>query len=117
GDGAVAVGAEGGGLRGKCGTPRRRRVLLLSGEADEANLYDRLRRICQARGVGHADVNDHLFAHTGRLPQMGSPADLNGLAEAIRRYEADVVILDCLYLALGSGCDASNMFEVGPRVS
>jgi hypothetical protein len=91
-------------------------VVLLSGESGEAVLQEMGRRVCAARGLDPAGLDVHW---SFRLPRMANILDRDRLAAGLKEVGAEVLILDPLYLCLlagvdARGCEASNLFDMGP---
>lgn len=98
---------------------KKHRVVLISGESGEAVLQETGRRVCRARGVSPEELS---VWWTFSLPQVGNALDRQRLHAGLRDLQADVVILDPLYLALLSGFDArdveaGNLYKMGPLLS
>ncbi len=89
---------------------RPRRVLFMAGEIGESGIQDYARRICKARGLNLAEV-ENLYWSTD-LPKFGERAHLDALAACLFAYEIELLILDPLYMAM-PGADAANMMIVG----
>ena len=94
--------------------PRRKRVLMLSGESGAATIQETVRRICHQRSISMSDLSvDWGFT----LPRFTSSDDLEALARVIRDKGEQVVIIDPLYLCLLAGntdLQAQNLFHIGP---
>lgn len=94
--------------------PRKLVVAMISGESGDAVIRETLLRQCTALGIDPADVGN---LHVGfRLPQLAQPDDLAELVRGLKKLQAEVVIIDPLYLSLLAGTDAnaSNVYEMGP---
>jgi hypothetical protein len=104
---------------GEFPVPRGRRVLVFSGESGQATVKEKIRLICQAKGVGLADV-ERMFSCGFRIPHLADPQDLADLQVILRQEAVEVVFIDPLYLCLlvgdgesGKG-QASNRHVMGP---
>jgi hypothetical protein len=108
--------ASGGPFLGHFAIPRRRRVLVLSGESGQATIQETARRVASAMGTSLPDQADYLLWGF-RLPQLSRAEHLVALGRAIRERKVDVAIVDPLYLCLIGGdveVSAANMFQMGP---
>lgn len=97
----------------------KHRVALISGESGEAAIQDCGRRVCRARGT---DPSSLPIWWSFRLPQVGSAIDRQRLREGLAGMQADVAIIDPLYLCLLAGSDArdvnpGNLYAMGPLLS
>jgi hypothetical protein len=95
-----------------------RRVLVLTGETTEGPLENLLRRVLLAKGLGAGAALPGALAIKQDLPNLNAPADVAALARLISRYQAEVVLLDPLYFALGPDdqgrpVDLANLAQVG----
>ncbi len=95
---------------------RKVRTVILSGESGPFALQDTARRVCRERGITLADCDLHWCF---KLPKLASATDLIELRDGLKRVQAEVCILDPLYLSLLSGEDAdassaSNLYATGP---
>lgn len=100
-------------------TYRRVRVVMLSGESGEAVLKQTGQRICAARGIDPTGLD---IEWGFRLPQVANALDRDELRRGLEALQADVVLIDPLYLCLLAGVDArdieaSNLFQMGPLLS
>jgi RecA-family ATPase len=93
-------------------THRKRRVLVLSAESGCDTIRQKLRCVCDAKGVKPADVGDNLYLDFA-VPQLGNEAQLDVLRRAIRGRNPEVVIIDPLYQSL-RGVQTSISTEMGP---
>ncbi len=96
-----------------------RRVVFISGESGEAVLQECGRRVCDARDINPATLD---IAWSFRLPQLGRSLDRQRLCEGLREIQAEVAIIEPLYLCLLAGADrgeveAGNFYQMGPLLS
>lgn len=89
---------------------KRQRVLFMSGESGLGTLQETARRIAQSMGHDLKDIDGAFFS--GNLPSAGNASELRALARDIERHQADVVMIDPMYLCL-PGDDAGNVFRQG----
>jgi hypothetical protein len=94
------------------------RVAMLSGESGQFALQDTARRVCRAKGIDLADLQDMLL-WMFELPQLANGAHVRALQEGLRAACVEVLLFDPLYLALLSGVlpgqiNAENLFHIGP---
>jgi len=98
---------------GKFAVPKRRRVVVMSGESGQATIQETARRICKARSVSLSNC-DVLWSFN--LPRLQHDDDRKKLSQALHDAKAEVVFIDPLYLCLldGGAGATSNLYEVGP---
>ncbi len=93
------------------GEPAKVRVAVVSGESGAHTLQETAHRVCKAKGVSLASLNKHLnWCFT--LPTFSDFAGMQAFGAELAKLEADVCIIDPVYLALGD-IDARNLFEAG----
>jgi replicative DNA helicase len=88
----------------------------MSGESGQGTLQETAIRVCAAKGVELAAAN---VLWEFQVPQLADTIHLTALQDALKEAQAEVVILDPLYLALLAGAgpngpQASNMYQMGP---
>ena len=89
----------------------RVRVAVVSGESGEHTLKETCLRVLEAKGLD----SDNLWGFLKwefTLPTFSDLESMTAFGEALARIEADVVVIDPTYLALGE-VDAKNLFEMG----
>jgi len=91
--------------------PKKRKVLLMTGESGAGTIQETARRIAEARGISLRNLE--FFVCSFDLPRLADPADLARLKEIIQAGGFDVVMIDPAYLALAGLEDAGNLFAVG----
>jgi hypothetical protein len=96
---SLAAGAK---FLGRFEVPRPRKVLVLTGETRDKPLENLLRRVLAGKGL-HEDALPARLALKEDLPSLNNPDDLAILGGLIKSLQAEVVILDPLYFALGPG--------------
>jgi hypothetical protein len=88
---------------------------VVSGEVGAHALRDQVGRVAAARRLAPAALG-HLAWSTA-IPALDQAADVAAVAEFVRGFGIEAVILDPLYLALaGVAGQASNLLAVGPLV-
>jgi hypothetical protein len=92
--------------------PRPVRVAIASGESGRATLQETFRRVCRSKGVDPAGVGDRLH-WCFDLPTLSDPADVGAFVEPLVARQAEVVLIDPLYLCLGPDVDEKSMFKMG----
>ncbi len=95
---------------GQFAVPEPGRALFLSGESGLDALQSIAHRICAARGLTLAALDN--FALSPKLPRLDSTADLEALGRIIRRKRPDCLAIDPAYLAI-RGDEAHNLFAMG----
>jgi hypothetical protein len=111
---ALSIGAASPFL-GQFRVPRRRRVVVLSGESGEPTLQETALRISLAKGIELPSV-DVFWGF--KLPQLANATHVRELRTALEDCGAEVVLLDPLYLSLlagvGGELSAANFYQIGP---
>ena len=96
---------------GKFPVHRRSRVAIVSGESGEFTLEETCLRILRAKGIEPASLSGWLKWEF-RLPVFTDATVMLDFAERLCALEAEVVMIDPTYLALGE-VDAKSVFEMG----
>ncbi|MBA4187757.1 MAG: hypothetical protein C0467_07035 [Planctomycetaceae bacterium] len=96
---------------GQFDIPKRTRVAVVSGESGEHTLQETAHRVCRAKGITLASLGGHL-SWCFSLPTFSQLDVMADFAETLAGLNAEVVIIDPVYLALGN-IDAKNLFEAG----
>ena len=84
---------------------------LVSAESGRSTIQETARRVAASKGVTLADAADTYWGFD--LPPLTDGRAPDALAAAIESRGLGLLVLDPLYLALGGGVDASNVFEMG----
>jgi replicative DNA helicase len=92
------------------------RVALISGESGPHTIQETARLVALAKNIDLTTAN---VLWDFRVPQLASEIELAELGRGLRRFGAEVVIVDPLYLMLlagqgGQGLQASNLYDMGP---
>jgi hypothetical protein len=95
---------------GHFAVPEPGRALFLSGESGLDALQSIARRICAARGIELATLDN--FELCPKLPNLDSPDDLRALGRIVRDKQPACLAIDPAYLAI-RGEDARNLFAMG----
>jgi hypothetical protein len=106
--------ATGGKFLGHFEVATRKRVVLISGESGKAAIQDVIHRIAAARGICFEQGWLSLGFH---LPQLSDKDDLRLLTRGLSQHQAEVVIIDPLYLSLLTGnaeANPGNVYAMGP---
>jgi chemotaxis protein histidine kinase CheA len=92
--------------------PALKGVIVFTAESGEKAVGNTVRRICAARGV---PVPQNLVVFH-KAPDLTVKKMVTHLGHLVRKYNAGLVILDPLYLALGLSADVKpeSMFSMGP---
>lgn len=93
--------------------PRACRVAVLSGESGEATVRETLARVAAAHGRKLSDLGGLVVSPD--LPRVTEPADLAALTRDLRGHEAELAIIDPLYLVMPAA-DAGNLMAQGERL-
>jgi hypothetical protein len=91
--------------------PRRARIAVVSGESGQHTLQETAMRVCRSKKILLDDLDGYLD-WCFNLPTFSDLAGMKEFAKELTKLDAEVTILDPLYLALGA-IDARNMFEAG----
>lgn len=92
--------------------PEPVRVGFFSGECAQSTVAETVKRICWAAGTDYKTLTDLIFCM--QVPNLSDPEHIRALRQFIINHRLKVLIIDPLYLALGSvGDSASNMFSMG----
>ncbi len=86
---------------GQFAVPKRARVAVVSGESGEHTLQETANRICKAKGLNLANLNGHLD-WCFNLPTFSDLGTMTEFADTLASLNAEVVIIDPVYLALGN---------------
>ena len=114
---SLATGAK---FLGHFRVPRPAKVLLVTGETCEKPLENLCRRILAARGL--PDEVDNLLIKQD-VPSLANKLGLNALLRLIKLHQAEVVVLDPLYLMVwdadpkGRPIDTNNITPIGKLVA
>ena len=95
--------------------PKRRRVLFISGEANNRRMAVHVSRALNPRDLAFEDLRGWLRIETMRFPELVSDLSLQGLQQSVQTFQPDVVIVDPLYRGL-SGLDSHKLAEMGPKL-
>jgi hypothetical protein len=95
--------------------PKRRRVLFISGEANNRRMAVHVSRALNPRDLAFEDLRGWLRIETMHFPELVSDWSLQGLQQSVQTFQPDVVIVDPLYRAL-SGLDSHRLSEMGPKL-
>ncbi|MCH2203040.1 MAG: AAA family ATPase, partial [Fuerstiella sp.] len=95
--------------------PKKRRVLMIVGEASEGAAIRKIRRAAASLNLRAEDFNDQLRIEAVNFPTLPSTADCAAVQRVIKEHTIEVVILDPLYMGL-QGVNTTNLTEVGPAM-
>lgn len=95
--------------------PRKRRVLLITGESNKRAISKRLKKALSSRDLDFSAVKGMLRVEAVNFPQLPSEADRAHINEIVEKHDIEVVIIDPLYRGLG-GLDTHRMAEVGEAI-
>lgn len=108
---SVAAGVP---FLGEFPIPRRMRVAVASGESGLHVLQETAVRVAKARGI--PDPGRALkgwFHVSGTLPTLSDLTQMSEFEEALAAIDADLILIDPLYLCLGADVDEKSMFSMG----
>ena len=96
---------------------KQQRVCFVSGESGHATLQETAIRVCKAKSAKLEDLELYWMCD---LPQLANPKHLDELQNGLEEYEADVLILDPLYLCLLAGgndtVDERSLYQMGEHL-
>ncbi len=103
---------------GRWPVPRRRRVLVFSGESGDAAVYGMVERAAASRGLDRAaaEAGGWLTVYERKMPDLGSKEGLEEFRDVIRLHDAEVACVDPIYLAFPGAPPGvwSSVMEGGP---
>jgi len=97
---------------GKFDVPKRTRVAVVSGESGAHTLQETALRVCRAKGIELSD-QEHYLDWCFDLPTFSDLDVMDEFGAELTKLNAEVVIIDPVYLAMGSGIDMKNLVEAG----
>jgi hypothetical protein len=98
--------------------PPAGRVLVFLGEGGERATVRRLRAIAAHKGVDLAELAAHgLVRLCFRVPKLTSGAELAAVGAELADRPAALVVLDPLYLAVGTGGAGADLYAMGAILS
>lgn len=95
--------------------PKRRKVLLITGEANYRRISKHIEKACKARGIKFADLKEFLRVEAINFPCLPSAKDQATIRADVQRYGFEVVIVDPLYRGL-NGVDSARLSEMGSAI-
>jgi AAA domain len=103
---------------GRFACPPSGRVLVFLGEGGERATVRRLRAIAAHKGVDLAELAaGGLVRLCFRVPKLTSGAELEAVAAELAELPAALVVLDPLYLAVGTGGAGADLYAMGAILS
>ena len=94
---------------------KARRVLFITGEANQRSMARKLERAIKARGFNWEDMGDELRVETIEFPKMPNIFHRDQITKDIKEHDIAVVIVDPLYRGLGD-LDTNRMAEMGDAI-
>ncbi len=95
--------------------PKRRKVLFITGEANNRRAAKDLAKACKVRGLKFADLSGWLRIEAIEFPSLPSEKDCAAINKTIVDNDIEVVIVDPLYRGL-TGVDANRLLEMGAAI-
>lgn len=99
---------------GQFDVPKKKKIVVISGESGERTIQQFLRTWLKAK-----DLPDESLANLGlffRLPKLDDPIQVDCLINDLRKIDCDTVVIDPLYRSLRAGNDASNVYAMGEKL-
>ncbi len=97
-------------------TPKRRRVLFITGEANNRAIAKRIERAAKARDLSLNDLAGWLRVEAVQFPKLPNLEHCEAIQRDIQEFGADVVIVDPLYRGIPSDMDTNRMASVGDAI-
>jgi hypothetical protein len=94
--------------------PKRRNVLLITGESNNRATMRRIDRAARARGLSVSDLKT-LYIETVNFPKLPSVDDREMLRRTVAEKQIDIVIVDPLYRGLGN-LDTNRLAEMADSI-
>ncbi len=95
--------------------PKRRRVLFITGEANNRAISRRLWKALKCRSMDWNDIQGWLRTETLEFPQLPNMLHRLQILEAVKKHDIEVCIIDPLYRGL-NGIDTHKVGEVGDAI-
>ncbi|MBL8817170.1 MAG: AAA family ATPase [Planctomyces sp.] len=111
---AVAI-ASGTPWMGVFNVTKRRKVLLITGEANYRRIAKHIEKACKVRGIKFADLKGFLRVEAIKFPCLPSKKDQAAIRADVTEHGIEVVIVDPLYRGL-AGVDAARLSEMGSAI-
>jgi hypothetical protein len=101
---------------GRFACPQAGRVLVFLGEGDQRAVVRRLRAICAHKSLAVEELAARIRL-CFRVPRLTSGADLAAVGAELAACPATLVILDPLYLAVGTAGAGADLYAMGTVLS
>jgi hypothetical protein len=96
--------------------PKRRRVLFITGEANNRAITKRIQRAAISRGKSLSDLAGWLRVEAVNFPKLPNLEHCEAIQRDVQSFGADVVIVDPLYRGIPSDLDTNRMASVGDAI-
>ncbi len=97
--------------------PKTRRVLFITGEANNRAISRRLYKAAAARSLMFCDLAGMIRVEAVDFPKLPNIKHCEAVAKVIEEYQTEVVIIDPLYRGIPSDVDTSRMSQVGDAIT
>ena len=114
-DMAIAM-ATGGKWLGTFPISKPSRVLFFTGEANYRAVARRLKKACVSHGTTFAALRGMLRVEAMDFPKLPNVVHCAAVADAVKKYGTDVVIVDPLYRGMTADMDTNRMAEIGDAI-
>lgn len=94
---------------------RRRKVLFITGEANNRAASKRIGKALRVRNLDWSDVSGWLRVEAVDFPTLPNLEHRIGIAEGIKKHGTEIVIVDPLYRGL-SGLDTNKLVDIGGAI-
>lgn len=95
--------------------PKRRKVLLITGEANYRRIAKHIEKACKVRGIKFSDLKGFLRIEAIEFPCLPSLEDQAAIRADVKEHGFEVVIVDPLYRGL-TGVDSARLSEMGSAI-
>lgn len=96
--------------------PKKRRVLFITGEANNRAISKRLRKAATAHGTSMEKLKGMIRVEAVAFPELPNIEHCAAISETIKKHGIEVVIIDPLYRGLGGDIDTNKASQVASAV-
>ncbi|APZ90532.1 AAA family ATPase [Fuerstiella marisgermanici] len=108
--------ATGGKWLGAFQVGKPRRVLFFTGEANYRAVARRLKKACKSHGTSFSALRGMLRVDAMEFPKLPNVTHCVAVADAVKKYDIDVVIVDPLYRGMTAQMDTNRMADIGDAI-
>lgn len=96
---------------------RKRRVLFITGEANNRAISRRLAKAAKARGMSLPELTGMIRVEAVDFPKLPNIEHCAAVAKTVNRYGIEVVIVDPLYRGIPNDLDTNKMAQMGDAIT